>query len=247
MRSKGRSKRRPRIRWTPLLAWLLALNVAAGVVASPAMAARRVRVIGATEPDQPRLRGLLEGLRGVPFFRVDALSLQSRLGGVPHVESVVLQRNLFGRVVVRVVYRRAVARVASQRQLGLDAFGVVFASPEPIRGVPTVFLPGPAFRPWLTACGPVEIASLAWVCERASSVRDLDLGSVVLTYQGAVSLRDRSGAWIVLGPAERLSEKLDRLEQILRERPSLFESVRELNLTSPSRPVVVERPKVVEP
>lgn len=223
------------------------MNTVAGVIASPAMAARRIRVIGATEIDQPRLRRVLEDLRGVPYFRLNAVELEDRLGRVPYVESVVLQRNVFGRVVVRVRYRRAVARVASERWLGLDPDGVVFLAPEPVRGVPTAFLPVQTFRPWLTVCGTVEIGSLAWVCERASSIRNLDLGSVVLTFQGAVSLRDRSGALIALGPAERLSEKLNTLEAILRERPSLFDTVRVLNLTSPSRPAIIERPRMVQP
>jgi hypothetical protein len=247
MRSKGRRKRRSSIRARPLLGWLLALNLAAGLLFSPAMAARRVRVLGAQPVDQPRIRRVLEGLRGVPFFFVHGPELESRLAAAPHLDSVSVSRNLFGRAVVRVFYRRAVARVASQRSLALDPQGVVFLHPEPVRGVPTVFLPGQAFRPWLSACAPFETRSVAWVCERAAAIPNLDLGSVVLTYQGAVSLRDRSGATVVLGPAERLEEKLERLEVILAERPSLFESVRELNLTAPSRPAIVERPGVVQP
>ncbi|MEJ5171100.1 MAG: hypothetical protein WHU10_08940 [Fimbriimonadales bacterium] len=231
----------------PILGWLLALNLVAGLVFSPAMATRRVRVLGARPYDQARIRSVLIGLRGVPFFLVRGPWLEHRLAAVPYVESVSVARNLFGRAVVRMAYRRPVTRVASQRNLALDRWGVAYLSPEPVKGVPTVFLPGPAFRPWLTVVAPFETRSAAWVCERASAIRNLDLGSVVLTYQGAVSLRDRSGATIVLGPAERLEEKLDRLEEILSERPSLFESVRELNLTAPSRPAIVERPGVVEP
>ncbi|MFN3683796.1 MAG: cell division protein FtsQ/DivIB [Fimbriimonadaceae bacterium] len=247
MRSKGRRKRRSSVRARPLLGWLLALNLAAGVACSPAMAARRVRVIGAKTVDQARMRGVLKGLEGVPYFLVNEPELESRLAAAPHLDSVSVSRNLFGRAVVRVVPRRPVARIASQRSLALDPQGVAFLHPGPVRGVPTVFLPGQAFRPWLSACAPFETRSLAWVCERASAIPSLDLGSVVLTYQGAVSLRDRSGATVVLGPAERLEEKLERLESILAERPSLFESVRVLNLTAPSRPAVVERSGVVQP
>ena len=55
------------------------------------------------------------------------------------------------------------------------------------------------------------------------------------------SLRLPPGARIDLGGADRLEEKLKKLQELLSEQPALLQNIQELNLTEPSRPV--SRPK----
>jgi len=239
MPSKKR-RRKPARRLKPeAVLWaLLVVNVALGAAFSPLTAVRKLRVVGAAVSDQKRIEKEAQYLRDVPVLRLNATWVEYRLADSPETETLTFSPNMFGRAVVNVTLKSAVARIAGSHMF-LDPHGEMYWSSLEHEGLPVVYPPKSAFAPSMTLTGGWECGPTAQLCENlAAQVPNL-VRKVELTDRGVISLEVDSGAEVVLGSSENLPRKIEKLKSLLDEKPGLFKSVRQLNLTSPEAPMVV--------
>jgi hypothetical protein len=226
--------------------WTLAiLNVAAGLAFSPVTGASLVRVVGAEEFDKQRLSRLLGALRDVPCVRVNGYAVESAVLDLPEAKSAVLSRNVFRRAVLEVTYRTPAARIFGRPGVALSSEGVVYRSQKPLNNYPLLKAPARIQAPGLAFCAGLTGKSLAYVCEKVRQMDQMQGATVEVDSKGSVYLHNGFGTRVVLGPSERMDEKLGKLAEILRERPEILRQAKELNLISPSRAVTVPRPEGV--
>ncbi|MCW5937980.1 MAG: cell division protein FtsQ/DivIB [Fimbriimonadaceae bacterium] len=232
-------KRKSRFRLYPseVLWFLVFANLAAGFLASPATGLSRVRVEGAAPADEDAIAASIQKLRGVPFVRQDRRALEAEVEAIGDVAQAELQSNVFGRGVLKVVLRAPVAEVSGQL-VYLDGNGVFFKSKRRFAGLPRLALPEGSEVPNLCLSSGVESHKIAELCkglaDRLPNLADL----IALDARGVLSFETSDGFVVVLGSAEDLARKLDRLESVLKERPDLPKKARRLVLTAPDSPVV---------
>jgi len=242
-----RRRRRRTLRWAPVL-WLLWIaNMCAGLAFSPATRVAQVRVEGAMDFDRNRIVGLLQGLRDVPALRANAYDIEGRFLSLPEARTAELTRNVFGRGVLAVSYKEPVAGVVGYPFVALSSEGILYRAQRLPPGLPRIQIPAPASAPQLALCLGWDGRSLAYVCEKTRGMQDLENATVEVNLRGELCLNSRIGTRIRLGPAERLDEKLEKLAEILRDRPGILRRVMELNLMSPGQAVKVPRIQGAKP
>jgi cell division septal protein FtsQ len=228
--------------------WALTfLNVAAGMAFSPITGANQVRVIGAKEFDKQRITRILGSLKDVPCVRVNGYSLEGAVLDLSEARSAELSRNIFQRAVLEVEYREPVARIFGQPGLALSSEGVLFRSQRLLKEYPLLKTPDRTQTPALAFCSPLTGKSLAHVCDNVRRLDQLQAVTVEVDSKGSVYLHNGFGTRVVIGPPERMDEKLTKLAEILRSRPEILRQAKELNLISPSRAVIVPRTQGVAP
>jgi hypothetical protein len=204
-------------------------------------------VEGADELDRNRITGILQCLRDVPAMRVNAYDIESRILRLPEARSAELARNVFRRAVLSVSYNVPVAGVLGNPSVALSTEGILYHAARLPAGLPHIKIPASASAPHLALCLGWDGRSLAYVCEKAHGIEDMENATVEVDSRGALCLNSGIGARIVLGPAERLDEKLEKLAEILHERPGILRQVTELNLISPGQAVMVRRNQGAKP
>jgi hypothetical protein len=213
-------------------------NLLAGVAVSPITAAHKVVVLGAEPFDQLRVTQSLEPIQGKRWTDDSGRAAEAKLLELPDVESAQVERNLFGRALVRLSYRRPVARVAGATGMALDATGVPFPSKRSLDGLPIV-----RFEGQLTGTN----GSL-WTTWNAQAVADLCIGisriekfgpfEVLVQETGVLWLNRLSGGQVKLGSHQSLDAKLAALETILGDQPDLLAPGKTLNVSNPAGAVV---------
>jgi len=236
---KTRSRSQPKPKLRAVLWVLLLANIAAGVVWSPVTSIRKVRVTGARDDDRQRLAGVLAALRDVPCARVDRPLIETGVLAESDVRSAVLRRNPFGRATLRVGYRRPVARLEALPEVLLSNEGVLYKARRAATGLPLLRLPREALEPSATLAGLWEPGRVSELCARASEFGPAEKTVVDVESTGRLCLNMGSGARIEFGSSEQLGDKFDEVHRILRTHPTLLEEGFGVNVTAPSKPVVV--------
>lgn len=243
-----RGKRPPRRRganrplaWGRLASLLTVAVVASGLVASPVTALRQVRVVGAPEADEARLRSLFVGLQGVPFVRLDRRRVEASVLANPEIAEARFVANPFGSAVLRVRVREAVAVLEGPRPLALDRSGILYAPSRPVTNRPVVRAPQAREGPSLALTGSWPARATADLAARLSALDGARTWTIEVSPGGVISLYSGEGLRIMLGSFDRMEEKVERLGEILRARPALAEEASTLVLVSPENPVIVPR------
>lgn len=244
---RKRRKRRRTIKWAPVLWLLFIVDTCVGLALSPSTSADLVRVVGAKDSDRERIVRILQGLRDVPCLRANAYAFETSCLSLPETKSADLSRNIFRRASLTVSYREPVARIFGFPGVALSREGIVYRTTDPLKGLPLLKIPGTAPAPQLSLCSCWDGRSLAYVCTRVRSIEDMEKTVVQVDSRGALCLNSGIGSRIILGQAERLDEKLERLADILHRQPGILLRVSELNLVSPTRAVMVRRMQGVKP
>lgn len=238
--ARSRAPRRP-IAAGPVLWFLCFANLTLGLGLSSITAAYRVRVVGAPPDDRERIERHLQALRGIPCLRSDRRLIESLVQAGDEVARADFSQNVFGRGVLQIKSRRAVARLDVERPTALSEDGVVFATRTDLSGLPLVKIGGLAKAPNLAIAGAWESGSVAGLCADLAAKWPKTRWMVEVDNIGVLSLYRGSGAMVVLGSSDDLAEKLKRLEKIMEESPSLMDRVRRIDLTSPKNPVYEPR------
>jgi len=239
-KSKPAPKRKRRVfRPAPQFWWMLAIaNTLVGVALSPITAAHKVVVLGAEPFDQQRVAQSLAPIKGKRWTDDSGRAAEAKLLELPDVESATVERNLFGRGLVRLSYRQPIARVAETKGIALDAAGIPFPTKQPLDGLPVVRFEG----------GMVGTNGSLWTTWNARAVADLCTGlsriekhgpfEVLVQQTGVLWLNRLSGGQVKLGSHQSLDAKLAALETILGDQPDLLAPGKTLNVSNPAGAVV---------
>lgn len=238
MPSKRRRRKRRTIRPEAALWGLVIVQFGVGMAVSPLTAVRKVQVSGAAQQDHKRVTAVLQKLRDVPLLRLNVSSVESSLLASNAVESATMVPNIFGRAAVTLVNRTPVARIGDS-SVCLDRNGVAFLPDDLHEPLMKVDPPQRSLLVSAGLCGPWEASKVAHLCELLKAQVPNVQGTVEVGDRGVLSFQVESGAEVVLGSSESLPQKIEKLSALLQEKPDLLKSVRQLNLTLPSSPVVV--------
>lgn len=238
--AQSRAPRRP-LAAGPVLWFLCCGNLVLGLALSSVTAAYRIRVVGAPPDDHERIERHLQALRAVPCLRSDRRLIESLIQAGDEVAHADFSQNIFGRGVLQVKSRRAVAGLDVERPTALSEDGVVFATRTDLSVHPLVKIGGLAKGPNLSIAGAWESGSVASLCADLTAKWPKTRWKVEVDNIGVLSLYRGSGATVVLGSSDDLAEKLKRLEKIMEESPNLMDRVRRIDLTSPKNPVYEPR------
>lgn len=238
MPSKRRRRKRRSIRPEAALWGLVIVQLAAGLAFSPLTAVRKVQIAGATTSDHQRITSVLQKLKDVPVMRLNGSSVESALMASNAVEKATFVPNIFGRAAVKMINRTPVARVGDS-SVCLDRYGTTFVPDQLLETLMKVDPPQRSLLVNAGLCGPWEATKVAHLCELLKAQVPNVQGTVEVGDRGVLSFQVESGAEVVLGSSESLPQKIEKLGALLQEKPDLLKSVRQLNLTLPSSPVVV--------
>lgn len=242
MPSRRRKTKYRKKRWTKPIEpapWLWAafvLDLAIGLIFSPATSLHTLRVTGSRPYDRERLGQIAQSTKGVPALRLDRNSVQSSVLQNLAVERVEFRANLFGRGVLDVVYRTPVARIEGADGLYLSDTGVVFPSPAvlPLKG--KVSPPTGVRGENLSVFGAWRSGATAKMCDNIRRrLPDLEW-RLVVEQAGYVSLELAEGGVVEFVSFDDTEKKVAKLAQVLRDDPKLFERAKRLNLSSPMKP-----------
>jgi cell division septal protein FtsQ len=235
-----RKRKKLRLRWEPIWWILIVANVVAGLTFSPITQIRHVRVDGSADFDQDRLTRVVALMQGVPCSQIRPRRIESAALELPEARSAELNRNLFGSAVLKVRYRRPVARLFDDASTAVAIDGVMYTANSLPQDLPTVQLPETGGSPALTLAGPWQAARIADLAVRAKSLRPQDSINISIGDSGSVWLNMGAGR-VGLGSLEDLDTKLRVLKEILDKDPDMLSKVQALNLTAPSHPAVVPK------
>lgn len=232
-------KKKGRLRLRPGFWWLLfVVNVAVGVMFSPLTAATKVAVVGAESFDRERIAKELGALAGQPWSAGTATTIQGKLLDLPDVRTAHLSQNVFGRGLLELTYRDAVAQLDKAPGMVLGSDGTVYLSARTWEGLPVLSLDPVLQRPIVGLWQPWKPREVAAVCralERIGSPREFQ---VTVDARGVVCLNRKTSGRIVLGSTEMLTQKLDKVREALREEPGLLKPGFEFDVTVPERAVL---------
>jgi cell division septal protein FtsQ len=242
----ARKRKKTRLNWAPILWLALGLNLAAGLLLSPATAVSRVRIEGAAEgeTEAARLNQALQKISDQPALRARTWTALEEVHRRPDVKTASLTVNLLGRGLLKVSYYEPVAVLTSNPNLSLSSEGTIIPSRPGSNDLPSVQLFPDALNAQATLSGGWEGKPVADICRRAEAAR-LPNVTVEVTQNGAVSLRLGKEARVVLGLPDKLDAKFERLAQVRAQDQRILTGGTELVLIAPDRPVV--RKMGVEP
>jgi cell division protein FtsQ len=238
MSRKPPAKRRRVLNWAPILWILFFAQAVAALYWSPLFAVRKVRVVGLPASDEARVRQALQAVRGIPALRLNVAAIESRVQAGDDVRQARLERNVFGRGLLRVTLHEPSARLTGESLRYLSREGHVFFSTREIGGLPLLTVAAPG-RPNLTWSDAWPALALALACVAVRETLPPAAWRLELDAAGMLSLRNEAGGRVELGSTDSIPEKLAALRRILEARPQVMRQVREINLAAPDAPVVV--------
>ncbi len=233
MRSIAMRKRKQVVNWAAIFATTLAVNVVVASYKSPLTAVRNINLSGVRPSERLRLDRVREVVKGVPAMQLDPATVEQFFMGQSRVKHCMFSRNIFGGARLDMTYRKAVATVGNGALLDVD--GEFFSDPEQGKDIVQLNLAPSLKVTSATLMGVTDFRRIAEAC--AIVAEKLPKASVEVLETGTVRL-DLEGGKVVLGKPDNLPEKIDTLLGLLRDRPTLLKSVRELNLMAPDNPTV---------
>jgi len=208
--------------WGPRRSRVLAVAVVAAVLTigwlltfAPLLAVRRVEVAGARQVSPAQVRAAAAVRTGVPLLRVDTAGVRRRVGELPPVAAVAVQRRWPATLRLRVTERQpaAVLVLPGGGVALVDRIGVVFGSaPAAPPGVPVLDV---------AAADPHDPATAAALTVVSELPRELagQVRTVAAPSPTAVSLTLRGGAVVAWGDTRDAGRKSAALQALLKLRP----------------------------
>lgn len=239
-----RPKRRSVNRGKQLLWFLLVANVVAGVFFSPATAVRKVRVVGVGAEHTALLDEVTAEWDSTPWVRLPLTRSRYKILQTPEFRDVRIESNPFGRALITLTPREAVAWLDREPVMYLDSEGVLFSKSVPFDQEagfgPEIELVLSSFptEPSATIVQHWEGGIIANLCEKLNSALPKVAFQVQLDELGAIILRHGDGREILFGSSDRLDEKLAKLIEIAGPTGELPDDIQVLNLVEPDRPAV---------
>ena len=242
-RKRPKSKPKSQRKWkkknadpTIVICVLLAINLVAGLIWSPVTALRKVRVVGATPSQQELIQRAINRFSGVQRSAISVHAVESEILTDRSLRSAKLEANLFGRGVLKVVQKEAVARLTVPDGMVLAADGSVFLAESASESLPELSISPSFLKPVASPFSLWHSGSVAHLSQQLVKNFPEYSWIIVVTDQRQLQLDPTTGAIVVLGTFENLDEKLSSLASILRQDPDILEERIELNLISAKNP-----------
>lgn len=237
--AKVKAKRpRKRINWRPLLWTLLVVNIAAGLLFSSATAVTKVQVSGAPQGDIPRLTQILQKAKNIPWVLLNRTEIEDAVLRRGEVASASFGTNLLNRGDLVTSYEEPVGLLSGTQKLVLTGTGKLVPVSYKPKDLPTVAPPNEVLRPTLALTAPWQPQAVAEVCQHLRRYPWGKTSRVAVDSAGKVTIQLTNAGRVVLGAPEELQSKFTKLEEILKEQPDVLQGSNELNLMTPSKPVV---------
>lgn len=239
---KRRTRRRRSVEWTPVLWIACVVNLVAGLLFSPLTKAQVVWVEGAPLSEREAIRSLVQLNRGIPGSRVNRSILESRILDLDPIDSVQYSQNLFGRGLLKITPKVAVARVRVSENGAPTLFS---AEGTPYRGsvdrdvnLPELVLPADFKSPTLSPLSRWENGRIADLCQELSQNLSEKPVAVEVTERGVIQLIPLDGgARVVLGSSDGWEKKIATLTKMLAAQSDLWQRYSEVNLIDPDSPM----------
>lgn len=239
MPSRKRKKRKGlNLQPAPLLWLLFAINCLVGVYFSPLTSLRKVRVVNAPLEDQSRIVKIMQRAKNVPLNKLDFNGLASSIMNNTEIKDANINCNIFGRAIVRVYQRVPIARLKSSNQF-FDTTGTLFVSSNEYGDLPEITVPKESRYPSVTLLSGWFSGRMAQLCKLLAAQVPNNQWNIEVNDRGVISLKASSGANVVMGSSDSLPQKIEKLGNLLAERPQLLKELRQLNLTDPESPMVI--------
>jgi cell division septal protein FtsQ len=235
-RKRKIKRKRTRLKPGPILWLLVVVNLIVGLLFSPMTAATTVDIEGARGSDRQRLQRDLQWIQGQPALRADRRGLIEQIYRRPDVRSVEFSQNLLGKGSLKIVYHQPVATLAGVEGVALTEAGTLVATPDIPEGLPVIEPFPEALAPNLALGANWDPRKVADLCRRAAAMPQLENLVITVESRLRVCLNSKNGR-VVLGSADQLNDKFEKLEEILGHQPNLLSPGKELNLTAPAKPV----------
>ncbi len=170
-------------------------------------------------------------------MNVNKRMTESLVLGGSAVELANFNLNVFGRGILRIRQKIPVAKIGQSSQLFLSSHGDLFTAnlnPKDQIGVQVDEGLGMNFS-FMSGWEPGAVATLALKIKA-----ELPPGNWRVQFKsgGNLWLNRGTGATIILGDSSQMDRKLRVLKGILASEPKIEETVKEINVTAPDRPVV---------
>ncbi len=243
MASRKRKRKKSNKRWVPptnYTLWLWAIFVVhaiVGLALSPVTSLTLLRVVGAPQFDQSRIRQAVQSVNGTPRLRANSNQIRSLILEKSAVEAVDYRANLFGRGVLTVRYKVPVAIIDEPNGLMLSSKGQLFSSPIATKNLPVLVPPAELDARNLTIVGGWRTREAAKICEKVITELPPYNWRIGVSKNGFVTLHPGAGAKVELGSFDDSEAKIRALAKILKDDPTLLTKVSKLTLYSPDKPV----------
>lgn len=237
-RKRSRRRRRAPVPWGSI--WIVTFLTVTwvGLYTSQLTQLSSVRVSASPYGDKQRLTNILKGFESLPALQIDPASVERSIASKRFVLNSQFTRNIFGRAVLKVEYRKPVAWIRGTKGWFVDATGVAFPSrgeKSPAIGVDKSVLPE---SPVVSLGGPGLLQDAAQLA-KAVQESGLNLHGVIWVDERVrLCLNSSLGAKVTFGSGKDLDSKLDALRRALASEPSLLKSAKEVNLVVPDAPAV---------
>ena len=206
---------------------------------------RSLNLDGVRPSERMRLARITDEIKGKPALKVDPRVVESSFMNQSRIKSADFRRNIFGIARLILQYRTPVAGIVGARQTFLDEMGVVFVDLEEKGTFPQIKLQTKIKVSVMALSGVINYTNVAKLAklvqsELSTSSRAGNPIEIEVQETGGVCLNINNGV-VDLGTGDQLSEKIEKLKQILDEQPDIFEQNSSLNLMVPENPQRVPR------
>jgi hypothetical protein len=184
----------------------------------------------------------MNGAEGLAWMKIPVAQLETELARLPEVKSAQIHRNMFGRALVRIEYRRPIAGVVGATNVAMDDQGVLYATKQSLDGLPRIDPPPHTLGANLAFAGVWPAEVVVQLCEDLATDKTLAGTEVQVDGNGRLSLGKGASGQVILGSLEDINTKLNVLRRLLSADPDLLSKVKELNLTDPKHPVQILLP-----
>lgn len=186
-------------------------------------------------------------IKGIPALKVDPRVVESPFMNETRIKNADFRRNVFGVGRLILAYRKAVASITGPKQTFIDESGVVFTDPEEKSAMPSILLEDQIKVSVIALCGVInykQLADLAQIVRTSfpDSLTGANPVEIEVQETGGLCL-NMNGGIVILGTSDQVTEKIEKLKQVLQENPDLFKDNISINMMKPSLPQMTKRKK----
>lgn len=241
MAYKRRRKHKLKINWT--LFWLLTFCsvLVAGLFTSELTHLNTVRIEGVPTYDQDRINTIIKKFQKVPALQINPLEVQSYVEENTQIASSEFSRNVFGRALLKVRYRKPIARLGKTGHLYVDESGHIFRLKEKQKVSFIISRNVLVSAINLTICDPSPLPQASQLAKKLQVILPKLEGNIALDSRGRLYFLYEESVRVVVGDDTQLDKKVQVLADSLAADPGLWQKTKEINLVDPDRPMKVMR------